>query len=137
MIQTRGGWQDQVGGLWGGIKLCTTRPGVHQVPHVAPIAAPPAFIRALHERAVLLYSGRRRMARDILETVVLRYLRGEHAVMDARARLVAALRPRATSTPTNPRSALRTSTTQRALASTARTAGTAEPSAVRSQVKSA
>ena len=89
MIQTRGGWQDQVGGLWGGIKLCTTHPGVHQVPHVAPIAAPPAFVRALHERAVLLYSGRRRMARDILETVVLRYLRGEHAVTDARARLVA------------------------------------------------
>ena len=89
MIQTRGGWQDQVGGLWGGIKLCTTHPGVHQVPHVAPIAAPPAFVRALHERAVLLYSGRRRMARDILETVVLRYLRGEHSVIDARARLVA------------------------------------------------
>jgi fucokinase len=78
-----------VGGLWGGIKLCTTHPGVHQVPHVAPIAAPPAFVRALHECAVLLFSGRRRMARDILETVVLRYLRGEHAVTDARARLVA------------------------------------------------
>jgi len=89
MIRTRGGWQDQVGGLWGGIKLCTTRSGVHQVPRVAPIAAPPAFVHALHERAVLLYSGRRRMARDILETVVLRYLRGEHAVVDAHARLVA------------------------------------------------
>jgi galactokinase/mevalonate kinase-like predicted kinase len=89
MIRTRGGWQDQVGGLWGGIKLSTTAPGRDQVPRVAPLAAPPAFTRALHERAILFYSGRRRMARDILETVVLRSLRGEGAVADARRRLVA------------------------------------------------
>lgn len=89
MIRTRGGWQDQVGGLWGGFKLCTTRAGTHQVPHVAPLAPPPAFVKALRERAILLYSGRRRMARGILETVVLRYLRGEPAVLDARTRLVA------------------------------------------------
>ena len=89
MIRTRGGWQDQVGGLWGGFKLCTTRPGTQQVPHVAPLAPPPAFVQALRERAILLYSGRRRMARGILETVVLRYLRGEPAVLDARKRLVA------------------------------------------------
>jgi fucokinase len=89
MIRTRGGWQDQVGGLWGGFKLCTTRPGTHQVPQVAPLAPPPAFLHALGERAILLYSGRRRMARGILETVVLRYLRGEPAVLDARRRLVA------------------------------------------------
>ena len=89
MIRTRGGWQDQVGGLWGGIKLATTAPGADQVPTVEPIAAPSAFARALHERAILFYSGRRRMARDILETVVLRALRGEGAVTDARRRLVA------------------------------------------------
>ena len=89
MIRTRGGWQDQVGGLWGGIKLSTTAPGRDQVPRVAPLDAPPAFARALHERAILFYSGRRRMARDILETVVLRSLRGEGAVADARRRLVA------------------------------------------------
>jgi fucokinase len=88
MISTRGGWQDQVGGLWGGIKLCTTRAGIHQVPDVAPITPPASFTRALHERAVLFYSGQRRMARGILETVVMRYLRGERAVLDARARLV-------------------------------------------------
>jgi len=88
MISTRGGWQDQVGGLWGGIKLCTTRAGIHQVPDVAPITPPASFTRALHERAVLVYSGQRRMARGILETVVMRYLRGERAVLEARDRLV-------------------------------------------------
>jgi fucokinase len=89
MIRTRGGWQDQVGGLWGGFKLATTVAGTHQVPAVAPLEAPAAFVRHLQERAILLYSGRRRMARGILETVVLRYLRGERAVLDARRRLVA------------------------------------------------
>ena len=30
MLTTGGGWQDQVGGLWGGIKLVTTAPGLPQ-----------------------------------------------------------------------------------------------------------
>lgn len=89
MIRTRGGWQDQAGGLWGGLKLCTTRPGSAQVPAVSVLAAPPAFQRELEERSILFYSGHRRMARNILETVVMRYLRGDPAVLEARRRLVA------------------------------------------------
>jgi galactokinase/mevalonate kinase-like predicted kinase len=89
MIGSRGGWQDQAGGLWGGIKLCATRAGARQVPAVTPLRAPAAFLACLERRGVLLFSGRRRMARGILGTVVLRYLRGERAVLDARARLVA------------------------------------------------
>ena len=89
MIRTRGGWQDQAGGLWGGLKLCATRPGGQQVPAVTPLAAPPGFLRALEERSILYYSGHRRMARNILETVVLRYLRGDPEVLGARRRLVA------------------------------------------------
>lgn len=92
MIRTRGGWQDQAGGLWGGLKLCTTAPGPEQAPEATALAAPPAFTRALRERSILFYSGHRRMARNILETVVLRYLRGDPEVLDARQRLVAGAR---------------------------------------------
>jgi galactokinase/mevalonate kinase-like predicted kinase len=88
MIRTRGGWQDQVGGLWGGFKHCSTAPGARQVPSVARLAVDPALERSLCRRSLLVFSGQRRMARDILENVVLRYLRGEAEVLDARARLV-------------------------------------------------
>ena len=88
MIRTRGGWQDQVGGLWGGFKHCSTGPGARQVPSVTRLAVDPALERSLCRRSLLLFSGQRRMARDILENVVLRYLRGEAEVLDARARLV-------------------------------------------------
>jgi len=92
MIRTRGGWQDQAGGLWGGLKLCTSAPGAEQAPEAVALAAPPAFTRALRERSILFYSGHRRMARNILETVVLRYLRGDPQVLEARQRLVAGAR---------------------------------------------
>ncbi len=76
LISTRGGWQDQVGGLVGGIKITRTRPGLRQSPRVQPIAVPHA---ALAEQ--------RRMAKDILETVVLRYLSGERSMERARIEL--------------------------------------------------
>jgi fucokinase len=88
MIRTRGGWQDQVGGLWGGFKRCATRAGGRQVPAVTPIAVPDRLSESLRARTLLVFSGQRRMARGILETVVLRYLRGEPAVLAARERLV-------------------------------------------------
>jgi fucokinase len=88
MIRTRGGWQDQVGGLWGGFKRCATHAGGRQVPAVAPIAVPDRLAGSLRARTLLVFSGERRMARGILETVVLRYLRGEPAVLSARGQLV-------------------------------------------------
>ncbi|MBU3682995.1 MAG: hypothetical protein FGM39_03085 [Phycisphaerales bacterium] len=88
MIRTRGGWQDQVGGLWGGFKRCSTHAGRRQVPAVSPIAVPDRLAESLRARTLLVFSGQRRMARGILETVVLRYLRGEPAVLAARDRLV-------------------------------------------------
>jgi fucokinase len=74
MIATRGGWQDQLGGLEAGLKICRSDRGLDQHPVVERIPLDPAFERELNERTVLCYTGRRRMARDILERVVDRYL---------------------------------------------------------------
>jgi galactokinase/mevalonate kinase-like predicted kinase len=74
LIATRGGWQDQVGGIVGGFKLVRSVAGAEQAPRATPIAVPPAFTRELLDHSVLCFTGLRRMARDILERVVGRYL---------------------------------------------------------------
>jgi len=74
MITTGGGWQDQVGGLVGGIKLTRTRPGLPQVARVDPLPMTPSLRKAFHERLRLVYTGQRRLAKDILRAMMGRYM---------------------------------------------------------------
>lgn len=89
MIATRGGWQDQIGGIEAGLKIARSEPGTTQRPRVEAIALTPSFARELRERSVLCYTGRRRMARDILERVVERYLARDRGVVELVDRLKA------------------------------------------------
>ncbi len=73
MMSTAGGWQDQAGGITGGAKLLTTEPGAMQIPHEQPLAIPADFWR---ERVLLYSTGLQRLARDILQNVVWRWLGG-------------------------------------------------------------
>ncbi|MBM4111478.1 MAG: hypothetical protein FJ254_09015 [Phycisphaerae bacterium] len=70
MIGTRGGWQDQVGGLIEGFKISRTSPGCDQWPHVERLSLSPKTMQDIHARSVLVYTGLQRMAKDILEKVV-------------------------------------------------------------------
>ena len=72
-MTTGGGWQDQAGGIYPGAKLTMTGPGSRQRLRVEPIVCPPEF----RERFVLYYTGIRRVAKDLLEQVVGRYLARE------------------------------------------------------------
>ena len=71
-MQTGGGWQDQIGGLVPGVKLVSTRPGRSQNPTVARLSprAEESLAAFLSERALLYFTGRKRMARNILRGVV-------------------------------------------------------------------
>jgi fucokinase len=77
IMATGGGWQDQVGGLTKGIKLITTQPGICQQIQVEPIAIAPETQQSLAERFVLIYTGQRRLARNLLRDVVGRYVGNE------------------------------------------------------------
>ncbi|MFH1609769.1 MAG: L-fucokinase, partial [Candidatus Bipolaricaulota bacterium] len=70
MLTTGGGWQDQVGGLVGGIKLVTTEPGVPQELRWTSVPV----CEALRERLVLVYTGQRRLAKGILRAILGRYM---------------------------------------------------------------
>jgi galactokinase/mevalonate kinase-like predicted kinase len=87
MLSTRGGWQDQVGGVVGGFKIARTAAGAQQLPSVEAIAVPEALCARLRERSLLYFTGERRMAKNILENVVWNWLVHEPAAVRAVERL--------------------------------------------------
>lgn len=82
MMRTGGGWQDQAGGILPGVKLLRTAPGPDQNPRVTPIDVPEAARRDLAARTILVYTGRQRLAADILQGVVGRYLDGAPEILE-------------------------------------------------------
>jgi galactokinase/mevalonate kinase-like predicted kinase len=79
-LSTGGGWQDQIGGIVGGVKSTVTAPGIPQRPLVETLAMSDAQYQGLQERLVVYYSGQQRLARDILRRVEGRWLGREPAV---------------------------------------------------------
>ncbi len=86
-LTTGGGWQDQVGGVTPGVKVITTRPGlvpdasVHYVP--ADILDP----RTNGGRTLLYYTGVTRLAKNVLQRVVGRYLDRDRATLATLTRI--------------------------------------------------
>lgn len=77
IMSTGGGWQDQVGGVTNGIKYITSKPGLDQQIKVEHIELQPEIKRELNERFCLIYTGQRRLARNLLRDVVGRYVGNE------------------------------------------------------------
>ncbi len=76
IMSTGGGWQDQVGGLCPGIKLITSRPGLKQQIRVESLKLSEECLQELQERFVVIYTGQRRLARNLLRDVVGNYISG-------------------------------------------------------------
>lgn len=76
IMSTGGGWQDQVGGLTPGIKFITSRPGIRQQIHVEQVVISEETKKELQERFALIYTGQRRLARNLLREVVGNYIGG-------------------------------------------------------------
>ncbi|ELT87342.1 hypothetical protein CAPTEDRAFT_168598 [Capitella teleta] len=70
MLTTGGGWQDQVGGLLPGIKMGHS---AAQLPLKVEITRPkidPEIVRRFGEHLVLVYTGKTRLARNLLQNVI-------------------------------------------------------------------
>lgn len=70
MLTSGGGWQDQAGGMLGGVKLMETAPGILQLPTVRWL--PGTFFEGdgADGRVLLYYTGITRVAHDILGEIV-------------------------------------------------------------------
>ena len=69
-MSTGGGWQDQVVGLAPGIKMVTSHAEVRQQISCMPCVVSKQTMKELDERFCLIYSGQRRLARNLLRDVV-------------------------------------------------------------------
>ncbi|WP_274422369.1 fucose pyrophosphorylase domain-containing protein [Blautia sp. XA-2221] len=83
IMSTGGGWQDQVGGLTPGIKYITTKPGMKQEIKVEHIELDEETKAELQERFALIYTGQRRLARNLLRYVVGGYIGGRLESIEA------------------------------------------------------
>lgn len=77
IMSTGGGWQDQVGGVTNGIKYITSRPSLNQQLHVQHLSLDPQTLTELNDRFCMIYTGQRRLARNLLRDVVGRYVGNE------------------------------------------------------------
>ena len=80
-LGTGGGWQDQVGGIVGGVKMTETRAGIPQVLRVKKIGLTAGQVKGLEDRLVVYFTGQQRLARNILREVMGRYLSREPGTM--------------------------------------------------------
>ncbi|XP_021767298.1 bifunctional fucokinase/fucose pyrophosphorylase-like isoform X1 [Chenopodium quinoa] len=87
LMGTGGGWQDQIGGLYPGIKFTTSFPGIPLRLQVIPLLASPELMLQLHRRLLVVFTGQVRLARKVLQNVVTRYLRRDNLLVSSIKRL--------------------------------------------------
>lgn len=87
LMSTGGGWQDQVGGIAPGIKLISTQPGLKQQIRCVPCDISPQTMEELNRRFKVIYTGQRRLARNLLRDVVSRYICSDPESLDAHSRI--------------------------------------------------
>ena len=83
IMSTGGGWQDQVGGVTDGIKYITSDPGLKQTIRVEHVLLKDKIMSELNDRFALIYTGQRRLARNLLRDVVGRYVGNEPETVHA------------------------------------------------------
>lgn len=87
LMGTGGGWQDQIGGLYPGIKFTASYPGVPLRLQVVPLLASPMLINELNRRLLIVFTGQVRLAHQVLQKVVTRYLRRDNLLISSIKRL--------------------------------------------------
>ncbi len=87
IVEPGGGWQDQVGGVTPGIKFITTKPGIDQKIQVEHVELESETLQELEERFALIYTGQRRLARNLLRDVVGNYIGSRRESLEALAEM--------------------------------------------------
>ena len=69
MLTTGGGWQDQVGGLFPGIKVGHSKAEIPVKIYVKFLQVSEEVIRSFGDQLVLVYTGKTRLARNLLQVM--------------------------------------------------------------------
>lgn len=76
IMKTGGGWQDQVGALFPGVKVSFTQKGIEQKVAFKEIRLPEKMKALFNDRAILVPTGERHFGRFVVSDVADRYLNG-------------------------------------------------------------
>ncbi len=87
IMSTGGGWQDQVGGLSSGFKFIYSEKGIKQDVKCAELNIPASTIEELNKRYAIIYTGQRRLARNLLREVVGKYIGSNKEAVSALAEI--------------------------------------------------
>ncbi|KAM7511867.1 hypothetical protein LguiB_010742 [Lonicera macranthoides] len=87
LMGTGGGWQDQIGGLYPGIKFTASFPGIPLRLQVVPLLASPQMVSELQQRLLVVFTGQVRLAHQVLQKVVMRYLQRDNLLVSSIKRL--------------------------------------------------
>jgi fucokinase len=73
MLSSGGGWQDQVGGMYPGLKVCRSAAALPLKVEVDLLEISASTVGTLNDHLVLCYSGQARLARNLLQGVLRRW----------------------------------------------------------------
>ncbi|XP_052061066.1 L-fucose kinase-like isoform X2 [Mytilus californianus] len=89
MMTTGGGWQDQVGGICGGIHLGLSEGKLPVSIQAVNLKVSEETVKAFNERIVLIYTGKTRLARNLLQDVVRNWYARNPLIVETEDNLVA------------------------------------------------
>jgi fucokinase len=87
LMNTGGGWQDQAGGLTPGLKLIKTDIGNYQHIVIEELVLKQEIFNELNERFALIFSGQRRLARNVLREELNRCIENDETALKAIERI--------------------------------------------------
>ncbi|XP_047496936.1 LOW QUALITY PROTEIN: L-fucose kinase-like [Penaeus chinensis] len=86
-LTTGGGWQDQVGGLVGGAKLGVSNVGTPVTVNMYKIPLQAEMLDFLNNHLLLLYTGKVRLARNLLQTVIRNWYARDSTIIECFSKL--------------------------------------------------
>ena len=86
-MTTGGGWQDQIGGLYGGFKLGVSRAKLPCRIDCYKVPVEKTFVQTVNKHLILCYTGQVRLAKNLLQSVVRSWYSGDEALFDTFSRL--------------------------------------------------
>ncbi|KAG0207410.1 hypothetical protein BGX28_001349 [Mortierella sp. GBA30] len=88
MMNTGGGWQDQVGGILPGFKVSTCELGLPIQIKATPLELPNDFVTYFDSKLLLIYTGQTRLAKNLLQAVLMNWTGRDPKVVQTMERLV-------------------------------------------------
>ena len=74
LLTTGGGWQDQIGGLFGGVRLGLSEAKLPLKVDVVDLKISEEYLQRFNDRLVLIYTGKTRLARNLLQVCLLSFV---------------------------------------------------------------